>query len=229
MGNLIENKNYYASPTQREILLHLITHPTIEEFFFLTGGTALSVFYLHHRVSEDLDFFTVHSLALAEIDFWIRRMWPQNSVKIKESTNFLAYLINEIKVEFVIDPLSNKEDREKILLENGHYLLVDTIDNIFSNKFCTIASRTEPKDFIDFYFIHHLFPERGIDQVYNNARIKDAIFDDPPTAAFQIEEGIAFLIKNQTIFPKILIDFNMDDFLKFYKEITNWLYQLVKI
>ena len=25
--------------------------------FFLGGGTALSEFYLHHRLSEDLDFF----------------------------------------------------------------------------------------------------------------------------------------------------------------------------
>lgn len=229
MENLIENKNYYTSQTQREILLHLITNPTIEEFFFLTGDTALSVFYLHHRVSEDLDFFTLHSLDLAEIDFWIRRMWPQNSVKIKQSPNFLSYLINEIKIDFVIDLLSNKGDREKILLENEHYLLVDTVNNIFSNKFYTIASRTEPKDFVDFYFIHHLFPERDIDYVYHSARKKDAIFDDPPTVAFQIEEGLTFLMKNQAIFPQILRDFNKDDFFKFYKGIINWLYQLVKI
>ena len=28
------------------------------ESFFLTGGTALSAFFLEHRYSEDLDFFT---------------------------------------------------------------------------------------------------------------------------------------------------------------------------
>ncbi|MEW6619092.1 MAG: nucleotidyl transferase AbiEii/AbiGii toxin family protein [bacterium] len=229
MENLIENKNYYASQTQREILLQLMTHPTIEESFFLTGGTALAVFYLHHRVSEDLDFFTLHSLDLAEIDFWIRRMWPQNGIKIKESPNFLSYLINEIKVDFVIDSLSNKENRQKVLLENKHYLLVDTINNIFSNKFCTIASRTEPKDFIDFYFIHRSFPREDMDKLYHSARMKDAIFEDPPTVSFQIEEGLAFLMKNQAIFPQIFRDFDLDDFLKFYKEIINWLYQLVKI
>lgn len=26
--------------------------------FYLTGGTALAAFYLHHRYSEDLDFFS---------------------------------------------------------------------------------------------------------------------------------------------------------------------------
>jgi predicted nucleotidyltransferase component of viral defense system len=36
------------------VLVQIITHPTIEEKFFLTGGTALSVFYLHHRLSNDL-------------------------------------------------------------------------------------------------------------------------------------------------------------------------------
>lgn len=229
MVSLIENKSYYTSQTQRKVLQKLITHPIIEECFFLTGGTALSIFYLHHRLSEDLDFFTLDTLDLSEIDLWIRRMWLEDVVKIKESPNFLSYLISEIKVDFVIDPLSNRESREKILLENGHYLSVDTINNIASNKFCTIVSRMEPKDFIDLYFIQQLFPERNIEEVCNAARTKDAIFDDPPTAAFQIEEGLDFLKENQTIFPKILRDFNIDDFLRFYENITNWLYQQMKI
>ena len=58
MENLKENKNCYATPEQREVMLHLLTHPAVEENFFLTGGTALSVFYLNHRKSkEDGNFF----------------------------------------------------------------------------------------------------------------------------------------------------------------------------
>ncbi|MFQ5455311.1 MAG: nucleotidyl transferase AbiEii/AbiGii toxin family protein [Nitrospirota bacterium] len=229
MANLKEDKNHYASQTQREVLISLLANPTIEESFFLTGGTALSVFYLHHRLSDDLDFFTLNSLDLAEIDFWIKRMWTGEGVKIKDSPNFLSYLIKETKVDFVIDALSNREDREKILFENRHNLLVDTINNIVSNKFCTIVSRIEPKDFIDFYFIQKLFPKMDIEQIYNNARIKEAIFDDPPTAAFQIEEGIAFLKNNKTIFPQILMDFDIHDFFEFYDNVINWLYQRVRI
>ena len=30
----------------------------LRKLFYLTGGTALSIFYLHHRLSEDLDFFS---------------------------------------------------------------------------------------------------------------------------------------------------------------------------
>lgn len=228
MENLKENKNYYSSEIQRDILLNLITYPDIEEFFFLTGGTALSVFYLYHRVSNDLDFFTLNSLDLSEIDFWIRTKWQKDCVKIKESPNFLSFLIKDTKVDFVIDLLSNKEGREKVLLENKHYLLVDTINNIASNKFCTIVSRIEPKDFIDFYFIQKIFPEMNIEQIHNNARLKDAIFDDPPTCAFQIEEGLSFLKESPIISPKMLRDFDRKDFLKFYNNLVSWLYGLIK-
>jgi predicted nucleotidyltransferase component of viral defense system len=54
MENIKEDKDCYASQVQREVLVQIITHPTIEDKFFLTGGTALSVFYLHHRLSNDL-------------------------------------------------------------------------------------------------------------------------------------------------------------------------------
>ena len=36
--------------------------------FYLTGGTALAAFHLHHRTSIDLDLFTLDDLALREAD-----------------------------------------------------------------------------------------------------------------------------------------------------------------
>jgi predicted nucleotidyltransferase component of viral defense system len=36
--------------------------------FYLTGGTALSAFYLQHRYSEDVDLFTQQSLAFQMAD-----------------------------------------------------------------------------------------------------------------------------------------------------------------
>ena len=63
MEPLQENKAGYASAAQREVLLGLVEHPTIRDVFFLTGGTALSVFYLGHRVSDDIDLFSVDTIA----------------------------------------------------------------------------------------------------------------------------------------------------------------------
>ena len=101
METLKEDKNGYVSEAQREVLVQLVTHPVIEGSFFLTGGTALSVFYLNHRLSDDLDFFTLRPLDLGEIDFWIRTQWPKAAVKIKEGPQFLSLLIREVRVDFI--------------------------------------------------------------------------------------------------------------------------------
>jgi predicted nucleotidyltransferase component of viral defense system len=229
MGTLQENKNGYASQNQREVLIQLTGHPIIREGFFLTGGTALSVFYLGHRVSEDLDLFATDPLDLSEIDFWIKSQWPGQSVKIKEGPFFLSLLIREVKVDLVIDPLSVKEERLKMVFENGSSLWVDTLSNIVTNKFCAIISRIEPKDFIDFYLILRNSPDFEINDFYQKSRLKDAIFDDPPTAAYQIENGIAFIKENPSLWPQTYIPVDRQEFFEFYKKIAMWIYGLVKI
>ena len=42
---------------QKEVI-KLIADDTLFDNFYLAGGTALSVYYLQHRVSDDLDFFS---------------------------------------------------------------------------------------------------------------------------------------------------------------------------
>lgn len=226
--NSTENKNCYASPAQREVLAHLIAHPDIEKNFFLTRGTALSVFYLHHRISDDLDLFAKDFSDLAEIGFWIKTRWPKESVKIKEASQFLSFLIKDVKVDFVIDPLSTDEERIKYLFDAGHYLLVDTINNIVSNKLCAVVSRTEPKDYIDLFMMLQSFPTIEINDIYQASRLKDAIFDDPPTAAFQLETGIAFIKENPAIMPRVLQNIDMKSFYAFYEKLAIWLYELIR-
>ena len=213
---------------QREVLANLIAHPDIEKNFFLTGGTALSVFYLHHRLSDDLDLFSKDFPNLAEIAFWIKTRWPKESIKIKEAAQFLSLLINDVKVDFVIDPLSTDEERIRHPFDTGHYLLVDTINNIVSNKFCAVVSRTEPKDYIDLFMILKSFSATEIKRIYQASRLKDAIFDDPPTAAYQLETGIAFIKENPALMPKMLLQIDMKELYKFYEKLAEWLYALIK-
>lgn len=219
-----ENKEFYASARQRGVLLGLLTHPTIEQSFFLTGGTALAVFYLHHRISDDLDLFTRTPMALSELDSWIRIQRAGTCVKIKEAPDFLSFLIEEIKVEFVIDPLSNSDQRASVEFENGRHLQVDNVRNIISNKLCAMVSRQEPKDFIDFYCLSKLYPAIDLDSIYQDARRKDAIFEDPPTAAFQLEEGLTFIRENPSLLPKINIDLNLGEFLGDLASIADRIY-----
>ena len=46
------------SDNQINLLNILAVKEEICHDFYLTGGTALAEFYLHHRYSEDLDFFS---------------------------------------------------------------------------------------------------------------------------------------------------------------------------
>lgn len=219
-----ENKNCYASPAQRKILVELVQRDILKDHFFLTGGTALSVFYLHHRISNDLDFFTLNSIDLSEIDFSLKAIWKNSYSKIKVSPNFLSVLIQNVKVDFVIDPVSLNEERNRYFFNPNQFVQIDTIQNIFTNKFCTIASRIEPKDFTDFYFLNRHLEVKSLKEIYQGAQSKDAIFDDPPTVAYQIEQGIQFLQKNPDILPELLVEFQLDDFLNFYQNTVDWIY-----
>lgn len=227
-ASLKEDKNCYASSAQREIIVEFINHSILKDDFFLTGGTALSVFYLHHRRSNDLDFFTLEQIDFSEIDFNLKTIWKNSYTKIKESPNFLSVLVQNVKIDFVIDPLSFKEAREQYAIDVNKFLLIDTLRNIFSNKFCAIVSRTEPKDFIDFYCINKKLKIDSISTIYDEAQKKDAIFDDPPTVAYQIEQGINFLQKNPALFPHLLSEFDSDDFFNFYRYTINWIYRKIE-
>ena len=61
---------------QQIILAQVKKEPFFEQFYF-TGGTALSAFYLQHRYSEDLDFFTQRKFDTQDIfdiiDSWSKK------------------------------------------------------------------------------------------------------------------------------------------------------------
>lgn len=90
-----------------------------------------------------------------------------------------------------------------MLFENQHRFPIDTIHSIASNKLCACVSRTEPKDYIDLYVLVERFSEITVETVYDLAKQKNGMFDDPPTAAFQIEEDIAFIKAHPEILPSL--------------------------
>ena len=70
-----ENPDCYRSQEQQTLLNELLSIGLISDNFFLKGGTALSVFYLHHRVSEDLDLFTTNDIELTDIDELLKKTY----------------------------------------------------------------------------------------------------------------------------------------------------------
>src|SRR5216684_1408125 len=51
-------ENNVLTPLQQRVLVTLFANGLADRGYYLTGGTALSAFYLQHRYSDDLDFFT---------------------------------------------------------------------------------------------------------------------------------------------------------------------------
>jgi predicted nucleotidyltransferase component of viral defense system len=220
---LAENSNCYFYPVQKEVLIDLFKNETIRKNFFLTGGTALSVFYLHHRKSNDLDLFTIKAPQFSDIDYWVRNCWQREYVRFKMEPYILSVELKGVKVDFVHDFVSL--DDEKVVHEiDGQTVLIDTISNIVSNKLCTLGSRQEPKDFVDFYFLNRKIEDWDFESIYSNAQKKEGMFDDPPMVANQIEYNLEGIKQNPYAFPEMIIEIDMDDFYAFYENLVQRIY-----
>ena len=167
----------YASKRQRELLLKIFNLPAVFDDFFFTGGTALSVFYLGHRHSNDLDFFaTKQSLDLKEVSALLERaIKPQQTFAVTET--FYSCKVNDVKLDFVIDPLSSDEERPIIICSQTKIRL-DTLDNISINKIASAISRGEAKDIID---LTTLFMKKKLPNflhLYKKAMQREALLED---------------------------------------------------
>lgn len=128
------------------------------QLFFLTGGTALAAFYLHHRLSVDLDLFTLDDLALQETDVLVPQLAADLGCHIgraRRTEHFRQFLLEpeageSLQIDLVRDV--GPQYGEHIKMDD---IVVDSMENIGVNKLTAILGRTEPKDFVDLYFILH--------------------------------------------------------------------------
>ncbi len=121
--------------------------------FYLTGGTALGRFFLHHRYSDDLDFFTADEEGFIsqtnEIYQELRRRFQLNESLNLRSQSYVSLHIqkpHQLKIDFVLETLP----RWGGAIAVGD-IEVDNPANILANKLGCIVSRDEPKDIFDIY------------------------------------------------------------------------------
>lgn len=153
-------RNKILNEKQELLINHLPEE--IQTSFYLTGGTALSAFYLGHRLSEDMDFFTDAEEKMAPIEFLTGIIRGLPSVdhlhfeRLFDRRIFVAAFKDAqiLKVEFTIYPFKSLEDRLKI-----GKLRVDSLMNLVTGKLFAMADRFDPKDFVDLYFV---LKEKGL-------------------------------------------------------------------
>lgn len=134
--------------------------PQLCENFYFTGGTALSEFYLQHRFSEDLDFFSEKEFDATALNLFLlarKDKFAARTVQYQQSFNRNLFFLDfddqsDLKVEFTCYPFTR--------LEKGPTfggLQVDSTLDIAVNKVFTLTQQARGRDYIDLFEIHRKY------------------------------------------------------------------------
>lgn len=196
----------------------------INDSFFLTGGTALSAFYLQHRYSEDIDLFTGQEHMVAQVipvlqDF-AAHAGCQLSIAREFSTfveAFLARPEETIKVHFAQDA----PFRLQTVVKNEEYgIQVDNELDIACNKLSALFDRYAEKDFVDIYFLSKEF--MPFDRLFAQARKKHVGID---------EYWLAIALKNVdkiAVLPRMIKPVAIKELQDFFHKQIRWLMERTK-
>ncbi|MDO8551930.1 MAG: nucleotidyl transferase AbiEii/AbiGii toxin family protein [bacterium] len=202
------------SDNQQKLLKLLSEEQRICQTFYLSGGTALAEFYLQHRLSEDLDFFSEEEFEPEGVSAVLKKLQKAVGiirVRYEQSFNrnlfFLELEKDEIKTEFTYFPFPRIEQKKKI-----GSLHIDSIIDIAVNKIFTIYQKPRSRDFIDLYCILKREPWT-IDDLVKKARIKFDYHIDP------LQLGAQFLRAQELKdYPRMLIPLDENAWQKFFLE-----------
>jgi len=140
------------------LLLQLIEDRVLPQDGYLAGGTAV-YFYLRHRFSIDIDFFTSKPFNGEALLFRLRESVEETDIEILEKDTLIAHISHE-KLKFslfhlpydLLSPLRSYE------LKPGTICPVASFDDIEAMKAIALVQRGSAKDFVDLY---HLLKHSG--------------------------------------------------------------------
>jgi predicted nucleotidyltransferase component of viral defense system len=215
------------TPLQKKFL-EIFFKSFLGQRFFLSGGTALAEFYLKHRLSQDLDLFTVdQDLGFDSVNTEINKMAKNLDLIIEHqiaSPSFLQYIFKDksndksetLKVDVVKDvPIHFGS------IKKSKGINIDSLENISVGKLLAAFGRADAKDFIDLYF---LFKEKKVDfdNIFTMAKKKDLGLSEFYLAHMlnRVKE-----IKN---FPKTIKPFDKKELIDFFLNLSDKLFKKIK-
>lgn len=137
-------------PFQDEVLRVI---NTLDTGFYLTGGTAASRGYLHHRFSDDLDLFVNDNAAFG---LWTDRIiqalvaqgtWP-TAVQVRD-TRFVRLSVTQATTVLKIELINDVPAHVGAIAHHPVLGRLDSAENILANKITALIGREEPKDLAD--------------------------------------------------------------------------------
>ncbi len=185
---------------------------TLRKDFYLTGGTALAAFYLQHRYSEDLDFFSENEVDPLAINVFFKKNKQNLSITkidFEQSYNrnlfFLYFKGETLKTEFTYFPFKRIENGPK-----AYQVEIDSLLDIAVNKLFTIYQRSKARDYIDLYVISRV-RNFTIADLIKKAKIKFDWHIDP------LQLGTQFVkAENVKDYPRLIVDIKPEDWINFF-------------
>lgn len=164
---------------QKKILLEVTDLPD-QEAFYLSGGTALAAFYLKHRRSHDLDFFTHVEELILPFSQKLEASLKKEGLQVERLRGFhsLVELVASLENESTSIHLAlDSPFRFEVPLDVEGFpgVKVDSLTDMAANKLLALFGRAALRDFIDVYFLvqEHFSKE----QLVEKAAQKDPGFD----------------------------------------------------
>ena len=134
-------------------LLHEVSNVPDSGQFYLTGGTALAEFYLKHRRSEDLDFFTALPEIIGTFSINIEKHLHENSYAVKRLRGASSFVELEISKEqesvliHLAQDAAFRLQATKIFKEYPG-LNIDDLEDIAADKLLALFGRAMLRNFI---------------------------------------------------------------------------------
>lgn len=164
------------TPLQKEFMEILASLPDKEQFY-LAGGTALSEYYLGHRLSFDLDYFTGAENLVIPLSYQIETACHKKGLSCKVVRRFATFVQlmvengeESLKIDLALD--SPYRFEPSVLSPEG--IFVNNYADLRTDKVLAYFGRTEPRDAIDLYFI---LQKESAEVLLEQAAQKDPGFD----------------------------------------------------
>ena len=147
--------------------------------FFLTGGTALAEFYLHHRYSEDIGLFTLDDEAFQEVGMGLGRVAAESGGTLE--TRIATATFRQVFIRVSNEPALKIDLARDVGPQFGEHqrfgeIVVDSLLNVAVNKVTALFGRAVAKDFVDLYFL--LKQGYRLEELLELAKEKDLGFSD---------------------------------------------------
>lgn len=205
------------TPNQAQVLDLLKEFPELSSLFYLSGGTALAEFYLHHRFSDDLDFFTsleeFPQLQVEKFVGVIKDKIPASKVDYRHLFDRRLFFFQtnqeELKIEFTSYPFKQLESPTP---KKG--LQIDSLIDIAVNKLMVLTARTETKDFVDLYFLAKekgIFPKNILPLLEKKFKLKL----DPVALGSEFAK-----VKSLTLMPRMIKPLTIEELKKFFTDLA---------